>query len=102
MWFIAVFEKMEAHNNTGWPEFGAQRTWGFYADRETAVQCLHENWTDIHEYCYDYAVLEKFDEGISHYVFGSRQWFKFDCEREGYFEIEEPECVKRFGSFSLG
>lgn len=101
MWFITVFEKVVPTNN-GWPEFGAQRTWGFYAEREIAVKALHENWTDMHEYCYDYAVLEKFDAGISHYVFGSSQWFKFDDESEGYFEVEEPECVKHFCGFALG
>lgn len=101
MWFITVFERV-VETDKGWPKFGSQRTWGFYSERETAVQALHENWTDMWEYCYDYAVIEKFDEGISHYVFDNRQWFKFDGEREGYFEIEEPECVKHLGSFALG
>lgn len=101
MWFITVFTKIEPIESS-WPEFGYQRTWGFYSDRETAVKALHENWTDMYEYCYNYAVLEKFEEGISHYVFDSRQWFKFDHEREGYFEIEEPECVKHLGSFAIG
>jgi hypothetical protein len=101
MWFITVFTKIEP-NLSSWPEFGYQRTWGFYSDRETAVKALHENWTDMYEYCYNYALIEKFEEGISHYVLDSRQWFKFDHEREGYFEIEEPECVKHLGSFALG
>ena len=100
MWFITVFEKVEP--GYGWPEFGAQRTWGFYRTRKTAVQALHENWTDMWEYTYDYAVIEKFDVGISRCVLDSRQWFKFDQDCNGYFEIEEPECVKQFGSFALG
>ena len=66
------------------------------------VQALHENWTDMWETCYDYAVIEMYKEGISHYEHRSRQWFKFDQERKGYFEIEEPECVKHVGSFALG
>lgn len=101
MWFITVFEKIEP-NELGWPEFGCQRTWGFYQNHDTAVDVLHGNWTDMWEYCYDYAVIEKFNPGISQYVNGSRQWFKFDRERNGYFEIEEPECVKHLGSFALG
>lgn len=101
MWFITVFQKVEP-DGRGWAEFGAERCWGYYADRETAVQALHENWTDMNEYLYGYAVLEKFEEGISHYVWGSRQWFKFDYELGGYFEIEEPECVKHLSSFAIG
>ena len=100
MWFITVFEKI-APNAMGWPEFGSSCTWGFFAERETAVQALHENWTDMWECCYDYAVIEKFDEGISHYVPDSSQWFKFDRERGGYFEINAPECVKYLVSFAL-
>ena len=101
MWFITVFEKVEI-TELGWPDFGCQRTWGFYSDRETAVDALHENWTDMWETCYHYAVIEKYEEGISGYEFGSRQWFKFDEEREGYFEMEEPKGVKHMGSFALG
>ena len=33
---------------------------------------------------------------------GERQWFKYNRERNGYFEIEEPECVKHLVNFSLG
>lgn len=101
MWFITVLEKIAPVENS-FPQFGDTRTWGFYSDRETAVQALHENRTDMWEYCYNYAVLEQFNEGISHYVFGSNQWFEFDREREGYFEIDTPECVKNIGCFALG
>ena len=101
MWFITVLQKIEPAKN-GFPDFGDQRTWGYYSERETAAQALHENWTDMCEYLYDYAVIEQYAEGISGYEFGSRQWFKFDQGRDGYFEIEEPECVKILCSFALG
>lgn len=101
MWFITVFEKIEL-TALGWPDFGCSRTWGFYSERKTAAQALHENWTDMWETCYHYAVIEQYAEGISGYEFGSRQWFKFDEERNGYFEIAEPEGVKHVGSFALG
>ena len=101
MWFITVFEKIE-YDDRGWPEFGCQRTWGFYSECETAAQALRENRTDMWETCYDYAVIEKYDEGISGYEFGSRLWFKFDEERKGYFEIDEPEHVRHLGSFAIG
>ena len=30
------------------------------------------------------------------------QWFKWNEEKHGYFEIEEPECVKHFTNFAIG
>lgn len=48
MWFITVFEKREI-NHLGWPEYGCRRTWGYYHDHNTALQALHENWTDMWE-----------------------------------------------------
>lgn len=101
MWFITVFNKIECDEH-GWLDCGGQRTWGYYAERNTAVQALHENWTDMWEYCYNYAVIEQYEEGISGYVIGSRQWFKWDDERAGYFEIDEPKEVKHYCSFALG
>lgn len=100
MWFITVFQKVEP-DDRWFAEFGAQRTWGYYSERETAVQALHENWTDMWEYLYDYAVLEYMEEGLAPCAL-DRQWYKFDQERWGYFEIEEPECVKHLVNFALG
>lgn len=101
MWFITVFENIEC-DALGWFDGGARRTWGYYAERDTAVQALHENWTDMMEHYYEYAVIEQYEEGISGYVFGSRKWFKWDDERGGYFEIDEPDTVGNVCSFALG
>ena len=100
MWFITVMEKCEPDEQF-LANLGDKRTWGYFKDHDTAVQALHENWTDMWEFCYDYAVLEKADEGICPNC-GERQWFKFDREHNGYFEIEEPECVKHICNFALG
>lgn len=100
MWFITVLQKIEPHKNC-FPDLGSQRTWGYYKERETAVHALHENWGDMWECLYEYALIEEIEEGICPYA-SNRQWFKWDTEREGYFEIEEPECVKCFVNFALG
>lgn len=102
VYFITVFEKV-VKEEPGWPYFGASRVWGFYSNRDVAVRALHENWTDMHETVYDYAVIEGYDEGISHaHDPAEAQWFKWDEDRHGYFEIERPEAVVGFGSWSLG
>lgn len=100
MYFITVFEKLEPSDRF-YAEFGLQRTWGYYPEYEWAATALHENRTDMFEYCYEYAVIEKIDYGICALA-EERQWFKWNEEKRGYFEIEEPECVKHIVNFAIG
>ncbi len=97
MYFITVFETVEPNDI----EFESKRVWGYYPEYEQAVNALYENKTDMHEGCYEYALIEKIGYGISACVEKS-QWFKWNKEKRGYFEIEEPECVKHFTNFAIG
>lgn len=102
MWFVTVIEKLDADGyGDGLCDTGCTRTWGFYSDVNDAINALHNNKADMHEYFYDYAIIEEYNEGIcndtSHY-----QWFKWDDERDGYFEIDEPRCVSRMCCFGIG
>lgn len=99
-YFITVFERLDI-NKYGFPAYDAARCWGFYTDKQIAIKALHENWTDMEEGIYKYAVIEEYREGISGMT-GYRQFFKFDDEREGYFEIDEPEGYEHFAGFALG
>lgn len=100
MWFITVVEKME-NKCPDWPDNGECRTWGFYRDKEVAIKALHENWTDIREDLYDYAVIEEYEEGICNYML-NRQWFEWNEELGGYYEIDEPDCVKYIACYAIG
>lgn len=100
MYFITVFDKCEP-NDMYFADLGDQRTWGYYPEYEWAVNALHENRMDMHEDCYEYAVIEKIDYGICALA-NERQWFKWDKEKRGYFEIDEPECVKHLVNFAIG
>ena len=100
MYFITVFEKMEP-SDVFFAKYGDKRTWGYYPEYEMAANALHENRTDMHEGCYKYAVIEKIGYGICAYC-EKRQWFKWDKDKDGYFEIEEPECVKHLTNFAIG
>lgn len=100
MWFVTVVEKMDDRDTT-FGDTGDTRTWGFFSNKEDAIDVLHKNVTDMHELYYDYAVIEEYNEGISNDT-GERQWFMYDEDRDGYFEIEEPRCVKNICCFALG
>ena len=100
MYFITVFGKVEP-SDVFYAEFGCQRTWGYYPKYEMAATTLYENKTDLYEGCYEYAVIEKIGYGIAA-IAEERQWFKWNKEKCGYFEIEEPECVKHLVNFAIG
>lgn len=101
-WFITVFTNCE-EDDLGWPKIGSSRCWGFYSNKEDALNTLHENRTDLWETCYDFAVLEPYYEGISGYCFKeSRQFFEYDIEKNGYFEIDEPKEMKHVVGFAIG
>lgn len=100
-YFITVFERLDV-DKLGWPDYGASRTWGFYKDKNTALKALHENWTDIWERCYHYAILEVYEEGISRLDFSYRQFFKFDQQKDGYVEIDEPTGYGHVAGFAFG
>ena len=93
-------EKIEP-NERFYANFGDLRCLGFYSNKQDALNTLHENRTDLWETIYNYAVLEEYHEGISNDTM-NRQFFKYDREKDGYFEIDEPECVKHLCSFAIG
>jgi len=101
-WFITVFEYAEI-DNLGWPKTGTTRCWGFYTNKEDALNTLHNNMTDLWETCYDYAILEPYHEGICGYGFKEdRQFFKYNREKDGYFEIDEPKGFNHIVGFGIG
>ena len=103
MWFVTVVETIIENSEylNGMTDTGVFRAWGFYSDKEKAIQSLHENWTNMRDDFYDYAVIEEYEEGIAN-VTGNRQWFKWDEKCLGYFEIEEPNGVEDIDCFALG
>lgn len=101
IWFITVFEKIVGLSS-GLIEFGDRYTQGFYADRNKDVEALHNNCTDMHEGIYHYALIEARDEGIANYHdTGEEQWFMWDSDREGFYEINRPECLDGYCGFAL-
>lgn len=75
------------------PEWGITESVGYYYEYETAVRALHENWGDINEGgLFEGAWIEMKYPGLYSYSGREgRQLFLWSEERDGYFEIEEPE-----------
>ena len=98
-YFITVFQKFPS--DAIHFDIGSSRCWGFYADKDTAVKAVRENWTDLSEYLYNYAVIEEFNEGLDGWT-GNRWFFKFDVKKKAFFDIDAPEAFRHAGSFSIG
>ena len=98
-WFITVFERFD--NKWG---IKNSRTWGFFSNKEDALNILRNNYTDLWETVYDYAVLEPYYEGINGYSFDDkREFFQYDYKENKYYPIGyEPEEVKHYVSFAIG
>ena len=113
-WFLTTFERFESKNEKyDFMETG--RCWGFFSDKQEAIEVLHHNETDLNEGIYDYAVLEEYSEGIcggwgvcsDRYMYSdvgihggkkgkAKLFFRYDEEKDGFFEIERPESLKDF------
>lgn len=100
MYFITCFEKCEKDKN-GWFDGGAARTFGYEEMFEDAKRALNTNTYDMHEYLYTYAVIEKIGPHI-HPDVQMEQWFKWDEERDGFFEIEKPDAAYGVCNHALG
>ena len=100
MYFITCFEKIDT-DRCGWLETGAIRTFGYYTYFEYADEALRENYCDMYEYLYMYAVVEKIDSGI-HPIAEERWFYKYDEEKNGFYPIEEPKEFEHYINIALG
>ena len=88
MYFVSTREEDDCKELYG----GA---WGYYWRKEDAVRAVHRNVTDMHETIYPYAIIERLEPGLFP-VPQEREWFGWVEEKDGFYEIETPECNKYF------
>lgn len=98
-WFITTFKDFDDKYG-----ISGARVWGFYSNKEDALNTIKNNYTDLWETIYNYAVLEPYYEGISGYDFETpREWFKYDYMENKYYPLgREPEEAKHYAGFAMG
>lgn len=101
MFFITCMAYDGNEEKDGKPYYGAMRTFGYKENLEDAKLALHENWCDMHECLYSYAVIENIPYGKTYKKNNDRIWFKYDKDKDGFFEIEQPNHHKIEENFSL-
>ena len=83
------------------------RCWGYYHNKETAIQSIKKNWTDIFEMAYyQYALVEYLLPGVCRVAteiawFGATYPDGFEGEA-GAVEIEKPEFAVGTCNWCLG
>jgi hypothetical protein len=97
MYFITCFNTDEKYG------VGASRCFGYYEDFETADQAVRENWCDMYEYTYSYAVIEFIEAGIHSIAEKeNRKTYKWDNTIKGYLPCEEPQEIEHYCNFAIG
>ena len=100
MFFITCFQKIEK-DERGRLRVGAERTFGFRETLALVEEALNNNICDMHEYLYNYAVVEEMGPYI-HPDVEQEVWFQWDCERKGFFRIEKPPETYGVCNFAFG
>ena len=68
---------------------------GYFGDKESAMDAVHRNATDMRETIYPYTIIERLNQGIFP-VPKEREWFGWEEEKDGFYKIATPECAKYF------
>lgn len=99
MFFITLFEHLPEKEAK--LDIGDRFTCGYFDNYQECKDSLELNEFGFGEGYYNYAVVEEIGQGI-YMPTKERQFFKYNKEKDKYFEIEEPETLKRFYNFSVG
>ena len=87
-------EEEEIYDNgthSGFPKTGMLDYPGFYYELETAIQAMNENWCDMRETIFDAGFILVHYPGLYDCAgTDHRMYFKWDEEKQGYFQAEEP------------
>lgn len=101
MFFITCFTKIPTEDD--FTNIGSTRTFGYLESFEDAEKALNENWCDMFECYYDYAVVEEIGPGIHCYAGkDERTFFKWDRNKNGFFKIDPIPEFKHIGNIAIG
>lgn len=95
---ITVFQKIE-ETESKLPDIGNHRCVGFYHNYYEAENAVMENFNDIHEDNFEYAIIETVEPGVKLKDI-NRTLFKWDGSN--YSEVDIPDLLKKLSNFGIG
>lgn len=73
---------------------------GWYSTFEAADEAVRNNYADIWEHAYDYAIIEEVSEGLYN-PDADGKFYKYNTEKGIYEPIEPPECTKHYCGYTI-
>jgi len=98
---ITTFQRLNKMGN-----FGSIRCVGYYTNFEDAKNAVENNWGDIFETTYNYALIEEVRPGL--YPMALKRWlYKIETDENNYIgsiyiPINEPNYFKTVINFAIG
>lgn len=102
IYVIMVSTNYELDENIKIPFFGDSRIVGYYTDERTATYAVEVNACDIQEHCYNYAFIEKIEEGLYNPACASERKVYVWSNDLGFTQIKDYECMKHFCGYTIG
>lgn len=97
IYLVTVFQKMELTNN--FLNLGDRRCVGWFSEKEEAENAVENNFNNMNDGMYDYAVIEKMLSGIK-IPETSRSFYKF--QNGNYIKINTPKEATNYSNFGIG
>ena len=94
MYFITALTGLEESDNT--------RCFGYYPEKEEALEAVLENRCNLNEHIYNYLVVEKIDKGI-HSITKEETWFQWSKTGQGkWCQIAKPLETEHIINYAIG
>ncbi len=77
------------------------RCFGYYSDKQDAMQAADVNAADMHECLYNFLLIEKIPEGI-HARAEEEVWYAWDDGLSGWVHTEKPAWSNNIINWSIG
>lgn len=101
---ITVFQKISHNDSIASPhiyDFGDRRCVGWFDCFEEANCAVENNFSDMRDDIYDYAIIEKMEPGILT-VDLERVVYKWNEEKHSYEKIATPPELAHASNFGIG
>ena len=78
------------------------RCWGYTDTFEKAEEAVLKNYTDIHEYTYQWVIIEEHVMDVFAMGTGRFQWYHWNLKEDCYERCEQPEWAKGVAHWGIG
>ncbi len=98
---VTAFQRIR-HSKVGnlyLPDFGDRRCVGWFKTKDEAENAIVNNFNDIYENMYTYAVIEEMEPGIK---LPETKRYLYEWKNSGYESIQLPLELGRYSNFGIG